>query len=571
MLRTNGILAGLVLAIVTTSASAAEDGWEFRGEFVGLKAGSDAVAIFLLTDKTRIELPLAALSEAGRSAIRSASARGAAASGDVGPMTIRDPNGRTKTLAVPPVVAAVETDAVGCRDAAEACTVYELFLFGDAMTAAEKAAAESQLAAWRKLADETRVRQGDEWLTPDQRAERRLQAKERLQHGLQLLKLDNAKLAATELEKASRLDAEDGTAEFTLGLAHAIAGGGPAKAVDHFAECVRRMPGNPWALNNLAVCEYAVGRYGNLASRFRMALEIHPQAQVVADNLGIVIAAAATSRPKVPDRVVGELNALYGSALKNLSLKPIDGASGKRPTLLSLAGEACVPGPIASVVKFLEPPADWIKGGSIASGVVVAEGYVLTSRRKLGGACEVWVEDPSKPGFRLPATIAGSLEHVGVILLQCDGLSLPPVPPGDGWPAVGGEILACNRLGGSLSNLKPELARGRTLRAIGDDPKGRGIHTAVVTRGGGGGPIADATGRLVGLVAETPKTEASGNARGLGIPLDTIRPLLEEQLAGFAPAQAEDPAPTWEKIEARFGQSMVRVVVVEKHTEPSLE
>ena len=84
----------------------------------------------------------------------------------------------------------------------------------------------------------------------------------------------------------------------------------------------------------------------------------------------------------------------------------------------------------------------------------------------------------------------------------------------------------------------------------------------------GGGPIVDATGRVVGLVAATPRTEATGNARGLGIQIENIWPLLKEQLAELTPAQAEETPPGWEAVEARLAPATVRVIGVEKRVQP---
>ncbi len=221
-------------------AAAADRAWEFQGEFVSLKTGNAAVAVFQLPDNTRIEVPLAALSEDARAAIRAVvESRGTDGASDV--VTARGPLGRSVTLAVPPVIKAVETDAIWCPAAADAVLVYELYLAGDTLSAAERSAATARLAEWKKLAGESRVRQGLEWVTPAQQAEARRKADDMLQHAVQLLKLGNNKLAEAELEKASRQSPEDGRAEFILGMAFALSGGTP-KAIEHFVDASRRDP-----------------------------------------------------------------------------------------------------------------------------------------------------------------------------------------------------------------------------------------------------------------------------------------------------------------------------------------
>lgn len=569
MHRFVGLVAALFLVAWGTAGWAADGTWALRAEFVALKPGNPAVAIFQLSDKTRIELPLAAMSEADREAIRlEVESKPASEPGEA--VTARGPLGRSVTLAVPEVLKAVETDAIWCTTAADAALVYQLFLVGEAVSEAERAAAEKRLAEWQKLAAEKRVRQGEAWVTPEQRAETRRQAAEILQHAMQLLKLGNAKLAEAEIEKASRLDPEDGRAEFILGLAYAL-GNSPAKALDHFMDANRRDPDDPWAASNLAVCEFAAGRYAGLAGRFRQILGIVPDAQLVADNLGVVIVSAANSRPKMPDRVVSELNDLYRQVVQQLKLKSVENAGGRKLVYLSPYGKACNPGPAATLPATLEPPRDWVVGSRMASGVVVAPGHVLTSRRVLADLGEVWVEDPANPGRRLAATEVASLEEPEVTLLKCEALTAPPVPLGEKMPAVAAEVAAANKVAGLLSGEPTEVRRGAVVAAPRSDLGNAFVHSAAISRGFGGGPIVDATGRVVGLVAATPRTDATGNARGLGIPIEAIWPLLKEQLAELAPVKAEDAPPGWEAVEARLAPATVRVIGVEKRVQPKAE
>lgn len=550
-------------------AAAADRTWELRGEFVSLKPGNSAVAIFQLPDKSRIEVPLTALSEGDRAAIRAALEGGGPVAGEEIVMA-RGPLGRSVALAVPAVIKAVETDAIWCRDAADAVLVYELYLAGDTLSAAERSAATARLADWKKLAAENRVRQGLEWVTPVEQAEARRKADDMLQHAVQLLKLGNNKLAEAELEKASRQSPEDGRAEFILGLAFALSGG-TAKAIEHFVDASRRDPEDPWAITNLATCEFVSGRYAGLANRFREVLDAVPDAQLVADNLGIAIVNGSAAKAKMPDRIVGELNDLYRQVVQELKLKAVENAGGRKLAYVTPFGKTCSAGPAAALPALLEPPRDWVVAGRAASGVVVAEGCVLTNRRVLAEMGEVWIEDPADPGRRLPATEVASLEEPPVTLLRCEGLSVGPVPLADTMPAEGGAVLAALRPGGPLTGGKAEVARGKIVSAARNDLAGQCIHSAAVSRGSGGGPIVDATGRVVALVAASPRAEASGNNRGLGIPVERIWPLLKEQFADLQPAPAADSPLAWEVVERRIAPATVRVLTVEKRVKPKAE
>jgi tetratricopeptide (TPR) repeat protein len=567
------LVAAVVLLGWGSAGWSADDTWALRAEFVGLKPGNPAVAIFQLSDRTRIELPLAALSEGDREAIRRAvEAKPEAAPG--GPLIVRGPLGRSVTLAVPEVLKAVETDAIWCATAADAVLVYQLFLAGDALSAAERSGAERRLAEWQKLAAEKRVRQGDAWVTPEQRSAVRREAELAVRKALQTLKLGNTKLFEDELEKASRLDPEDGRAEFIIGLGYAMSPGGAPKAIEHFNEAARRAPEDPWVFTNLAACEFVAGRFVSLPARYRQAFDRATDGRLVTTNLGAMLAAVAAMRSKMPERTVRELNDLYHRVSQAAGVKPGEGAAGGAGPGIAYAspyGTALPQGPVAGLPALLEPPEQWVAGGRFAGGVVVAPGLVLTSRRVLAELGEVWVEDPASPGRRLVATEVASLEEPEVTLLRCDGLLAAPLPLGEKMPVVAAEVAAANKVGGVLLSEPAELRRGALVSGPRTDLRGAFVHSAKLTRGLGGGPIVDATGRVVGLVAPTPRTDAIGNARGLGIPIEAIWPLLKEQLADLAPAEAVASPLAWEAIEARLAPATVRVVGEERRLRPKAE
>ena len=126
-----GLIAGMA------AGWAEERSWTLRATFLSLKADNASVAV---------EVPLATLSEADRAAIREAVEPKAPAEGK-GTVTARGPLGKSVALAVPELLKAVETDAIWCRDAADAELVYRLHLAGDSLSAAERSAADSESPA----------------------------------------------------------------------------------------------------------------------------------------------------------------------------------------------------------------------------------------------------------------------------------------------------------------------------------------------------------------------------------------------------------------------------------------
>jgi S1-C subfamily serine protease len=562
-----GLLALSVLAAPFV-ATGADRAWEFQGELVSLKPGNEAVAIFQLPDKTRIEVPLVALSNEGRDAIREVLDSAPSADGkDV--VTARGPLGKSVALAVPVVIKAVETDAIWCSSAEEAVLVYHLYLAGESLSADERSAAESRLSQWQKLAAEKRVRMGSEWVLPADRERIQREAGEMLQHAMQLLKSGNTKGSESELVKASRLDPENGRAEFVLGLAYAL-GGNLAEATEHFADACRRDPHDPWAVTNLAVCDYNAGRYGGVPARFRKVLDMVPDSQLVADNLGIASVVLDTNKPKatVPAKVRADLNDLYRQVVQQLKLQPVENAASRKLSYATPYGKGCSAGPAASLQVFLEPPREWVAGSRVASGVVIADGRILTSRRVLGEMGEVWVEDPASPGRRVAAVEVASLENPPVTLLRCEGLSVSPLPVAEKMPALGTEVMAAMRVEGPLFGSKPASGVGKLMSPTRADLDGCFIHSAAIPRGSDGGPIVDTTGRIVGLVAKAPRADASGGSLGLGYPVEGIWPLLKEQLSDLQPAQPGDPVPAWDTIQGRAAAATVRVMFVEKRIKP---
>ncbi|MFM8953900.1 MAG: serine protease, partial [Planctomycetaceae bacterium] len=246
-------------------------------------------------------------------------------------------------------------------------------------------------------------------------------------------------------------------------------------------------------------------------------------------------------------------------------------AGGRKLAFVTPYGKACTAGPANSLPAILEPPREWVVGARVASGVVIAAGRVLTTRQVLGDMGEVWIEDPATPGRRLPAIRVASLEDPPVTLLQCDELATAPLPVADAMPAAGDAVVACLRPGGPLAGAKAEAVQGKVVAPARQDLGGRFVHSAAVSRGPGGGPIVDSTGRVVGLLAHTPRADASGNARGLGIPVERIWPLLKEQLADLQPAKAPDATPSQAAIDSQVPAATVRVVAVQKAVKPKAD
>ena len=184
-------------------------------------------------------------------------------------------------------------------------------------------------------------------------------------------------------------------------------------------------------------------------------------------------------------------------------------------------------GAIQGVASSAGPSVVGIGRHQRGSGVVVADGQVLTNAHNLRGD-EVTVTFAD--GRSAVGSVAG-VDHDGdlaVIALETTGA------PAIGWAtgtsvSVGSVVfgLAASRSGGTRITLGTVSAVGRAFRG----PGGRRIsgsieHTAPLASGSSGGPLLDGSGRFVGL-----STNRIGEGFYLALPADAA---LHERVESLA-------------------------------------
>ena len=140
------------------------------------------------------------------------------------------------------------------------------------------------------------------------------------------------------------------------------------------------------------------------------------------------------------------------------------------------------------------------EGWGLGSGVVVADGLVVTNAHNLRGG-EVAVSfggDRTEGG-----TVAGVDVDGDLAVISVDTAGVTPLEWADGEPpGVGAVVFAAANPGGRGLRVTVGLvaAVGRAFRG----PRGRRVtgsleHTAPLVRGSSGGPILDAEGRVLGI------------------------------------------------------------------------
>jgi serine protease Do len=141
------------------------------------------------------------------------------------------------------------------------------------------------------------------------------------------------------------------------------------------------------------------------------------------------------------------------------------------------------------------------RGWGLGSGVVIAEGQVLT------GAHNLRRGEPTVSfagGRRATGEVAGSDPDLDLAVVAVDTADAPPVAwePEAGAVSLGDPVVALADPGGRGLRVTHGFvsSQGRSFRG----PRGRRVegaieHTAPLPRGSSGGPLVDPEGRLLGL------------------------------------------------------------------------
>lgn len=176
---------------------------------------------------------------------------------------------------------------------------------------------------------------------------------------------------------------------------------------------------------------------------------------------------------------------------------------------------------------------------SSGSGVILdAAGYVMTNYHVVQGARRVQVVLASRPqgasivrprGRTLEATVVGVDEETDLALLKVTGATLSPLPLGDSDALRPGQLVFAFGSPLGLDNtvtMGVVSAVGRQLEA--DDPMVYIQTDAPINPGSSGGPLVDATGRVVGI--NTLILSQGGGNEGLGFaaPSNIVRSVYDQ-------------------------------------------
>jgi 2-alkenal reductase len=180
-------------------------------------------------------------------------------------------------------------------------------------------------------------------------------------------------------------------------------------------------------------------------------------------------------------------------------------------------------------------------GQAVGSGIVYdAAGWILTNKHVIATAKSVDVR--LQDGRTFPGTVYGQDTLTDLAIVKIDGASnLVPAPIGTssglqvGQMAIAiGSPLGVDYPNSVTSGIVSALSRDITITSDTDLSGGTNLHgliqtDAAINSGNSGGPLVDASGRVVGVT-----TALADTAEGIGfaIPIDIAKPIMQQALAG---------------------------------------
>ena len=176
--------------------------------------------------------------------------------------------------------------------------------------------------------------------------------------------------------------------------------------------------------------------------------------------------------------------------------------------------------------------------GGAGTGFVISEnGIIVTNNHVIEG--ETRIEVAFTDGSTMSAEVVGRDPSVDLSVLKVDGENLPVLELGDSDAAqVGDEVLAIGNalaLEGGLSVTQGIISgTNRTIEPEGAAALVGMLQTdAAITPGNSGGPLIDASGRVIGV---NTAIDVRGQNVGFAIPISRAKPVIADLQAGRRPA-----------------------------------
>jgi S1-C subfamily serine protease len=245
---------------------------------------------------------------------------------------------------------------------------------------------------------------------------------------------------------------------------------------------------------------------------------------------GGVIVGQVTSEPEAG-------NAIASTAASGTTVEATSAAdSTALPDVIATAMDSVVA--VRSVTTVTDPFGRSASRESLGSGVIVADGIVVTNAHVVEGASEVTVSFGDE-GAEVAAVVLGTDESHDLAVLSVDTGDHPAISIGSSSGLeLGDTVVALGYPLGLGSTATAGIVSGlnRTIDVSNGSPldvthlEGLLQTDAAINPGNSGGPLIDASGRLVGINTAGASASSAENI-GFAIAVDQALPIVE-QLAG---------------------------------------
>ena len=188
--------------------------------------------------------------------------------------------------------------------------------------------------------------------------------------------------------------------------------------------------------------------------------------------------------------------------------------------------------------RFFFGPQTERRGAGLGSGFIVrSDGVIVTNQHVVAGATAISVM--LRDGTTYPARKLGEDEINDLAVLKIDARNLPLAPLGNSDDVVIGEwaIAIGNPYGFVLGNTEPSVTAG-VISATGRNLTGRSegggayldmIQTdASINQGNSGGPLANASGEVIGVNSSIYSPTGGSVGLGFAIPINRARRVVDD-------------------------------------------
>ncbi len=208
------------------------------------------------------------------------------------------------------------------------------------------------------------------------------------------------------------------------------------------------------------------------------------------------------------------------------------------PTVVTVQTETIERAPMDLFEQFFRGTPGERRSAGLGSGFIVrGDGVIVTNQHVVAGATAMSVM--LRDGATYPARKLGEDELNDLAVLKIDARDLPVAPLGNSDDVMIGEwaIAIGNPYGFVIGNTEPSVTAGvvsATGRNLTARTEGGGLYLdmiqtdAAINEGNSGGPLANASGEVIGVNSSLYSPSGGNVGLGFAIPINRVRRVVED-------------------------------------------